>query len=201
MKHIQEYTKREKLKAILEYNPCHIERYVALRYLLAVHRDNTEEIAYFESFGDNVHKIISNIRTYERGKLFGYTVKQFDENGWIQGMLPIVECIEVDIFNTIHIGQAINGTYAVTVDWSTGGAGGGSHPSVWDEPISDYKAAIKYGITELEKHYAYAMAHSSDSSNYNAAKIGKLMAKLKEIKRQYLDPKQLSLFDHDPSII
>ena len=39
------------------------------------------------------------------------------------------------------------------------------------------------------------MEHSSDSTNYNASKIRKLMAKLKEIKRQYLEPKQLSLFD------
>lgn len=72
---------------------------------------------------------------------------------------------------------------------------GGSHPSVWDEPISDYKTAVKQGISELEQRYAYAMEHSSDSTNYNASKIRKLMAKLKEIKRLYLEPKQLSLFD------
>lgn len=47
----------------------------------------------------------------------------------------------------------------------------------------------------MEQRYAYAMEHSSDSTNYNASKIRKLMAKLKEIKRQYLEPKQLSLFD------
>lgn len=195
MKPIQEYTKQEKLEAILEYNPCRVERNAVLRYLLAVRRDNAELIAYFESFGNSVHKIILNVRTYERGLLFGYAAKQFDEYGWIRGMLPIVERIELDIFNTILIGQSINGTYAVTVDWSTGGAGGGSHPSVWDEPISDYKTAVKQGIAELEQRYAYAMEHSSDGCNYNASKIRKLMAKLKEIKRQYLEPKQLSLFD------
>lgn len=123
MKPIQEYTKQEKLEAILEYNPYRTERNAVLRYLLAVRRDNTEQIAYFESFGDSVHKIILNVRTYERGTLFGYTAKQFDEYGWIRGMLPIVERIELDILNTIHIGQSIDGTYAVTVGWSTGGAG------------------------------------------------------------------------------
>lgn len=110
-----------------------------MRYLLAVRRDNAEEIPYFEGFGDIVHKIILNVRTYERGLLFGYTAKQFDKYGCIRGMLPIVERIELDILNTIHIGQSIDGTYAVTVDWSTGGAGGGSYPSVWDEPIADYR--------------------------------------------------------------
>ncbi len=156
MKPIQEYTRQEKLEAILEYNPCRTERNAVLRYLLAVRRDDTEQMAYFESFGNSVHRIILNVRTYERGLLFGYTAKQFDEYGWIRGMLPIVERIELDILNTILIGQSIDGTYAVTVDWSTGGAGGGSHPSVWDEPISDYKTAVKQGISELEQRYAYA---------------------------------------------
>lgn len=195
MKPIQECTKQEKLEAILEYNPCRIERNAVLRYLLAVRRNDTEQIAYFESFGNSVRQIILNVRTYERGLLFGYTSKQFDEYGWIRGMLPIVERIELDILNTIHIGQSIDGTYAVTVDWSTGGAGGGSHPSVWDEPISDYKTAVKQGIAKLKQHYSYAMEHHFDGCNYNASKIRKLMAKLKEIKRQYLEPKQLTLFD------
>ena len=194
MKPIQKYTKQEKLEAILEYNPCRVERNAVLRYLLAVRRDNTEQIAYFESFGDSVHKIILNVRTYERGTLFGYTAKQFDEYGWIRGMLPIVERIKLDILNTIHIGQSIDGTYAVTVGWSTGGASG-SHPSVWDEPIRDYKTAVKQGIAELEQRYAYAMAHSSDVCNYNVSKIRKLMARLKETKRQYLEPRQLFLFE------
>lgn len=110
-------------------------------------------------------------------------------------MLPIVERIELAIFNTILIGQSIDGTYAVTVDWSTGGAGGGSHPSVWDEPICDYKTAVKQGIAELEQRYTYAMEHSSDGCNYNASKIRRLMTKLKEIKQQYLEPRQLPLFD------
>lgn len=195
MKPIQEYTKQEKIAAILEYNPCRTERNEVLRYLLAVRRDNAEEIAYFEGFGDSGRKIILNVRTYERGLLFGYTAKRFDKYGWIRGMLPIVERIELDILNTIHIGQSIDGTYAVTVDWSTGGAGGGSHPSVWDEPIADYKEAVKRGIAELEKRYAYAWEHISDSCNYNARKIRQLLAKLKEVKRHYLEPKQLSLFD------
>lgn len=179
----------------MEYNPCRTERNAVLRYLLAVRRDDAGEIAYFESFGDCVHHIIHNVRTYERGLLFGYTAKQFDEYGWLRGMLPIVERIELDIHNTIHIGQSIDGTYAVAVDWSTGGAGGGSHPSVWDEPIADYKEAVKNGIGQLERQYAYAMQHSSDSCNYNAKKIRKLIAKLAEVKQRYLEPKQLSLFE------
>ncbi len=195
MKPIQEYTKQEKLAAISEYNPCRTERNAVLRYLLAVRRDDVDEIAYFESFGDCVHQIILNVRTYERGLLFGYTVKQFNEYGWLRGMLPIVERIELDVHNAIHIGQSIDGTYAITVDWNTGGAGGGSHPSVWDEPIADYKEAVKNGIGQLERQYADAMQPYSDSCNYNVKKIRKLIAKLVEVKQRYLKPKQLSLFE------
>ena len=195
MRPIQENTKQEKLAAISEYNPCRTERNAVLRYLLVVRRDDADEIAYFESFGDSVHHIIHNVRTYERGLLFGYAAKQFDEYGWFRGMLPIVERIELDVHNAIHIGQSIDGTYAVTVNWSTGGAGGGSHPSVWDEPIADYKEAVRDGIGQLERKYAYVMKHSADSCNYNAKKIRKLIAKLAEIKRRYLEPKQLSLFE------
>ena len=66
----------------MEYNPCRIERNAVLRYLLAVRRDDAEQIAYFEGFGNSVQQIILNVRTYERGLLFGYTAKQFDECGW-----------------------------------------------------------------------------------------------------------------------
>jgi len=195
MKPIQELSKQEKIAQILDYNPCRAERNAVLRYLLAIRKDNTEQTAYFESFGDSARKIILNVRTYERGLLFGYTSKQFNEYGWLSGMLPIVEDIELDIANRIHIGRSIDGTYAVAVSWSTGGAGGGSHPSVWDEPIADYKEAVKQGVRELEKAYDYAWQHISDGCNYNAKKIRKLLSKLKEVKQRHLEPKQLSLFD------
>lgn len=195
MKTIQECSQQEKLVLIIEFCPFDKERNAVARYLQAVRRNDEEQIAYFESFGDSVRKIILNVRTYERGLLYGYKDKQFNEYGWLLGMLPIVERIELDILNTIFIGQSINGTYAVTVDWCTGGAGGGSHPSVWDEPVTDYRKAVKIGIEELERTYAGAMTNTADSTNYNAKKIRKLIAKLAEIKSWYLEPRQLSLFD------
>ena len=99
-------TREEKLQEIVEYNPCRVERSAVLRYLLAVRRNDTEQIAYFESFGKSVRHIILNVRTYERGMIFGYVGKQFNEHGWINGMLPIIEEIKLDTFNTIHIAYA-----------------------------------------------------------------------------------------------
>ena len=191
MKPISQMTREE----IVEYNPCRVERSAVLRYLLAVRRNDTEQIAYFESFGKSVRHIILNVRTYERGLIFGYVGKLFNEYGWINGMLPIVEEIRLDTLNTIHIGQSIDGTYAVSIDWSTGSAGGGSHPSVWDEPVRDYKEAVRQGIRLLEQQYSKAERWSvSDSSNYNPKVIRRLKAKLTELKQRYTQPQQLSLF-------
>lgn len=195
MKSSQDYIKQNKLAEIREYNPTNSERNAVARYLLAVRNDDTEQIDYFESFGDSVSVIIRNACTYERGVLFGYTERKFDTCGWIQGMLPIIERIKLGKLNTIYIAQSINGIYAVSIDWCTGYAGGGSQPSVWDKPIADYKEAVKQGIAKLEKKYVFGLEHTSDSANYNKHKILKLIEKLKEVKREYLEPKQLSLFD------
>lgn len=165
---ISQMTKEEKLQALADYHACKRERHIILRYIQALRREDAEQTAYFESFGESVHQIVLNVNTYERRLVFGYVDKQFNEYGWINGMLPIVEEIRLDTSNVIHIGQSVNGTYAVTVSWCTGTAGGGSHPSVWDEPISDYKEAVRTGIHRLEGHYTYAERHSlTDKGNYN----------------------------------
>ena len=109
--------------------------------------------------------------------------------------VAIIEEIKLDTFNTIHIGQSVDGTYAVSIDWCTGTAGGGSHPSVWDEPVRDYKEAVRQGILLLERQYNKAERWSvSDRSNYNPKVIRSLKGKLLEIKRKYTQPRQLSLF-------
>lgn len=88
MKAISEFTYQEKIAQILDYRTCRIERETKLRYLLAIRRNDKEQIAYFESFGDSVHRIIHNVRTYERGLLFGYTSKELNGHGWL------VECCQ-----------------------------------------------------------------------------------------------------------
>ena len=109
-------------------------------------------------------------------------------------MLPIIEKIELDNSNCIHIGKSRNGTYAVAVDWCTGCAGGGSHPSVWDKPVKGYKEAVREGICQLEQQYNKAEFWSvSDKCNFNPKIIHKLKNKLSDLKRQYTQPQQLTL--------
>ena len=178
MKAISQMTQEEKLQTISEYTPCRIER----------------QIEYFEKFGKNIRQIILNVHTYERALLFGYTSKDLNEHGWLIGMLPIVEKIELDNSNCIHIGKSQNGTYAIAVDWCTGSAGGGSHPSVFDEPIKDYKEAVRQGICQLEQQYIKAERYSvTDRGNYNPKVISKLKNKLMELKRRYTQTQQLTL--------
>lgn len=192
---ISQMTNDEKLQALTEYHACRHERDTVSRYIRALRQEDEEQIAYFEGFGESVHQIIQNTHTYERRLIFGYVDKQFNEYGWISGMLPIVENIQLDGSNVIHIGQSVNGTYAVTVGWCTGTAGGGSHPSVWDEPIADYKEAVRTGIHRLEEKYTYAERQSeTDKGNYNPKYIRRLKAGLQELKLRYIAPQQLSLF-------
>lgn len=194
MKTISQMTQKEKVQAILEYTPCKRERKTVLNYLLAVRHNNIQQIEYFEKFGENIRQIILNVQTYERASLFGYTSKDLNEHGWLIGMLPIVEKIELDNSNCIHIGKSRNGTYAVAVDWCTGCAGGGSHPSVWDKPVKDYKEAVREGICQLEQQYNKAELWSvSDKCNFNPKIIHRLKNKLSDLKRQYTQPQQLTL--------
>lgn len=54
MKAISQMTQEEKLQTISEYTPCRIEREIVLRYLLAVRRNDIQQIEYFEKFGKNI---------------------------------------------------------------------------------------------------------------------------------------------------
>lgn len=188
-------TKEKKLQALTEYHACRHEQHIVSRHIRAIQEDDKEQTAYFESFGESVHHIVLNVNTYERRLIFGYVDRQFNEYGWISGMLPIVEEIRLDNSNVIHIGQSVNGTYVVTVGWCTGTAGGGRRPSVWDEPIADYKEAVANGIRQLERIYNDAERRSlTDRGNYNPKYIRRLKAGLQELKRRYTAPQQLSLY-------
>ena len=183
-KALSQMSKEEKLQELADYLPWRHERQYVSRYIQALRQDDSEQVAWFESFGQSIPHVMLNVSTYERGKLFGYADKRFDEYGWIRGMLPIVEDIELDTANVIHIGQSVNGLYAVTVSWGTSHAGGGSYPSVWDEPIADYKEAVSCGIRMLEQQYA----------KISSKETSRLMAGLRELKRKHTGPQQLSLF-------
>ena len=58
MKAISQMTQEEKLQTISEYTPCRTEREIMLRYQSAVHRNDIQQIEYFEKFGKNIRQII-----------------------------------------------------------------------------------------------------------------------------------------------
>lgn len=47
MKTLSQMTRDEKLQEILQYNPCRVERNTVLRYLLALRRNDKQQIFYF----------------------------------------------------------------------------------------------------------------------------------------------------------
>ena len=101
-KKISQMTKEEKLQALTEYHACRHERDTVCRYVHALQEDDKKQTAYFESFGESVHHIVQNVNTYERRLIFGYVDRQFNEYGWISGMLPVVEEIRLDNSNVIY---------------------------------------------------------------------------------------------------
>ena len=50
MKPIFQMTREEKLQEIVEYSPCRVERSTVLRYLLALRRNDTEQIRLLRKF-------------------------------------------------------------------------------------------------------------------------------------------------------
>ena len=55
----------EKSQVLLDFQPCRHERQYVLRYILALRHDDAEQTAWFESFGQSVHRIMLNVSTYE----------------------------------------------------------------------------------------------------------------------------------------
>ena len=54
---ISQMTKEEKLQALADYHACKRERHIILRYIQALRREDAEQTAYFESFGESVHQL------------------------------------------------------------------------------------------------------------------------------------------------
>ena len=102
MKTLSQMTKEEKLQALTEYHAYRREQHIVSRYIRAIQEDDKEQTAYFESFGESVHHVVLNVNTYERRLIFGYVDKQFNEYGWISGMLPIVEEIRLDTHRPVR---------------------------------------------------------------------------------------------------
>lgn len=182
--------KQEKIARIIRCNPCCNERNVISRYVVALQEDNTDEIAYFESFGEDVRQIIQNAATYEQGLLFGFTDKNLNECGWLHCQVDVVEKIELSASNCISIGRTPNGKYVVGTDWCTG-AGGGAPLGIWGASFDTFKEAVKAGVKELQKRYDYALQCSKDNFNYNGKKTRALIVNLNGIKQRYLEPQQL----------
>lgn len=150
----------EKLQEIQEYNFAKCERHFVAVYLKALWLKDLKTIEEYESFGERPYQFFMNKRAYERQLLFGYTVKNLDEYGWLETPkfnnyeeLFFITKKESNGLNRVSIGEGLNGKWSFSVSYSTGASGGGSRCDIWGKIVDSRETAIIQGLTELiEKH-------------------------------------------------
>lgn len=76
-KTLSQMSSEEKLQALLDFQPCRHERQYVLRYILALRHDDAEQTAWFESFGQSVHRHhveCFHLRAWKAVRLYGQAV-------------------------------------------------------------------------------------------------------------------------------
>ena len=205
---MKELSREEKIAKFNDYFIYKFERNVAARYLNAIRTNNTPLINWFESFGDSLHKIISNVRTYERNVELGFPdEKVYNEYGWIvEGKLKPGKVIQIDERNNVFVSVSPNGTWCKGSNLSTNNSGSYTGGSIWDKQFATEREALIQGIEEVIRWYNSQLKqweHSTDEFDeesgktikYNSmATYCKKMIKLAEKELQQLKTPQLELF-------
>jgi len=205
MKNLDKY---EKLKAFQEYNFCRNERKIGVRYLNAIRTNNQDVIDYFESYGDNLHKIILNVKTHERNIEFGFSVVDvFNEYGWVKyGRLKETQVIQLDERNRVFVRVSPNGKWVHGSDCSTNDSGSYTGGSIWSTPFTTEQEALISGLKEFIVWYKKELKNcqrTSDEYDEETRKVIKVSAKenyckkiikLAEKELQQIKTPQLELF-------
>lgn len=139
-------SKDEKLKEIKETFIARAEQEAYSKYISALENDDTKTINYFESFGDDLRKIISNYRCFNQNLLFGFETKTYNESGWMERPV-FFDKEEILIYvhkngwkekNFIEVAKGKNGKWTNGI-WAQSNTGGNVDGiSVWGE-IHDTK--------------------------------------------------------------
>lgn len=205
---MKELSKEEKVAKFNDYFIHRTERNVAARYLNAIRTNNTPLINWFESFGDHLCKIISNVRKYERNIELGFPdEKVYNEYGWIvEGKLKLGTVIQLDERNNVFVSVSPNGTYCKGRNLSTNNSGSYTGGSIWDKQFASEKEALIHGVEDViwwYKNQLEQWEHSTeeyDEESDNIIKSNsmaiycKKMIKLAEKELQQLKTPQLELF-------
>ncbi|MEA4808675.1 hypothetical protein SDC9_32342 [bioreactor metagenome] len=191
----------EKIEQVRKYRPYKEERRYMAVYLTALRRNDRKTIDEYESFGDDPRHIIMNRRAYDRGQLFGFTVKTLNEHGWLKNAeFTNVERIEfIDrkgwvAFNYVTIGQGANGKWSYGASYSTGGSGGGYGLGIWGEVYNNRKECLTAALRELlSRHARQRERLKNDPTNFNPTLSNTVVKQVQAMLQEMTVAKQLTL--------
>ena len=195
----------EKIERVRQYRPYREERPYMATYLKALRQENQQLINEYESFGECPRQIIMNHREYDRGMLFGFTEKHFNQYNWLQNS-NFTEREEIKFIhkqgwaatNHLTIGRGNNGKWTFGVSYSTGGWGFGSGLSVWGKIFDNRKECLKAALTEiLDGHREASEKLKNDTcGNFNAQYSKEVVRQVKSLLDELTGRKavQLELF-------
>ncbi|WP_080902936.1 hypothetical protein [Parabacteroides sp. Marseille-P3160] len=192
MKKFKDLSREEKIDEALNYRAWRHYRNIKARYLIALRNNDITTLEYFENMGGHFRQIIENTYEFERAKLCGFTEPIYDEFDWASYRLDIVKEIEV-CKSRIRIAKTPSGKFVCGVDHSTGNAGGGWYPSIYDKLHNTEKEACEYGLEYLRSVMINGIeAGKTDScGNYNSKLINDTLREIKKLRNPCV---QLELF-------
>jgi hypothetical protein len=200
----RDLSKYEKLAQVEELNFCHAERHSAAVYLKALWLNDTQRLNEYESLGDTPRQFLMNKREYDKGLLFGFTEKKFNEYGWLSNA-KFTEQERIEFFhkkgwvahNYLILGKGLNGKWTYGASYSTGGAGGGYGISVWGKIFDSRKACLAAALQEImDGHRKNGISLKNDTSNFNPQYSRIIVKQVKDLYDTITGRKviQLSLF-------
>lgn len=155
---MKDLDKFEKLKMFQEYRFSNVERHTAAVYLNAIRKGDKETVDYYESFGNDLHHILLNVRCNEKNEKYGFGRLPIEEYGWVpMGRLVDGRKVEFDIGNYITTGVSPNGTWFYGIRISTSSSGLGSGSSVWGVPYKSETDALVGGLKEMIAWYEHEL--------------------------------------------
>ena len=182
---------------IAEHRLMQYESQILNELIVAIDKDDLEQLQWLNSFGDCFRAITMNLHAYRKGLEFGFTEIGFDSNGWF--VRPtFLETEDLKFGDTsrygnhsiIHLGRGINNVWTYGLNYSFGCAGGGYGLSVYGKQFNSREAVLNFALNDL-KAMMTARVGSVDTTNDKQPII---LATLRDIEKAQIGMVQLTLF-------
>jgi len=139
-------------------------------------------------FGDDMHHIESNFRTYYAGTLLGFSFNDLDfgKYGWAKIQLMDVSTTEVNNGNKIKVGKGKNGLWVHATSGNFGTAGYGEPLSVFASTFHKSKNdAEVFALKQILKKHKEKL-NNTDTTNYKQSFIKKTLKLIElEISKKF----------------